>query len=104
MDNFDNIDGRPLFRLVFDADGDVDPATSAALTEGIGASGLTDLVFFSHGWNNDEAAATSLYERWFKMLAQQLDPSYTVGFVGLRWPSQLWRDEPITVAKAGAVN
>lgn len=95
MGNIDSIDGRPLFRLVFDADGDIDPATSAALTDGIRESALTDLVIFSHGWNNDEAAATSLYERWFKILAQQLDPSYTVGFVGLRWPSQLWRDEPI---------
>ena len=26
---------------------------------------LTDLVLFSHGWNNDEAAAKSLYDRWF---------------------------------------
>lgn len=95
MDNIDSIDGRPLFRLVFDADGYIDPVTSAALTEGIRASALTDLVIFSHGWNNDEAAATSLYERWFKLLSPQLDPSYTVGFVGLRWPSQLWRDEPI---------
>lgn len=95
MDNIDSIDGRPLFRLVFDADGDVDPVTSAALTEGIRASALTDLVIFSHGWNNDEATATSLYERWFKLLSPQLDPSYSVGFVGLRWPSELWRDEPI---------
>ena len=48
MDNIESIDGRPLFRLVFDADGYIDPVTSAALTEGIRASALTDLVIFSH--------------------------------------------------------
>lgn len=52
-------------------------------------------MLFSHGWNNDEAAAQSLYARWFDLLADQLDPERKVGFVGIRWPSQLWRDEPI---------
>ena len=91
----ESIKGRPLWRLVFDADGDVDEATLAELRDGIGAEGITDLVLFSHGWNNDEAAASSLYARWFGLLADQLDPDRKVGFVGIRWPSQLWRDEPI---------
>ncbi|MGW4098075.1 serine-threonine protein kinase [Mycobacterium sp. NPDC004974] len=84
-----------IWRLVFDADGDPDPDVLADLKSRIGAAGLTDLIIFSHGWNNDEAAATSLYNRWFGLLAPQLDPAHTVGFVGLRWPSELWRDEPI---------
>ncbi|MBP2451544.1 alpha/beta fold hydrolase [Mycolicibacterium lutetiense] len=84
-----------IWRLVFDAEGRPDPAVLADLKSRIGAAGLTDLIIFSHGWNNDEAAAASLYERWFGLLAPQLDPARAVGFVGLRWPSQLWRDEPI---------
>lgn len=84
-----------VWRLVFDGQGDPDPAVLADLKNRVGAAGLTDLIIFSHGWNNDEAAATSLYDRWFGLLAPQLDPDRTVGFVGLRWPSQLWRDEPI---------
>ncbi|WP_171510497.1 serine-threonine protein kinase [Mycolicibacterium fortuitum] len=84
-----------IWRLVFDAEGDPDPAVVADLKSRISTAGLTDLIIFSHGWNNDEAAAKSLYERWFGLLAPQLDPARTVGFVGLRWPSQLWRDEPI---------
>ena len=91
----ETIEGRPSWRLVFDADGGVDPATLAELDNGIGTEQVTDLVIFSHGWNNDEAAAKSLYARWFKLLAGQLDPGREVGFVGVRWPSQLWRDEPI---------
>ncbi|MGV0736500.1 serine-threonine protein kinase [Mycolicibacterium sp. (ex Dasyatis americana)] len=90
----DNVAER-IWRLVFDADGDPDPAVLADLKQRIGAAGLTDLIIFSHGWNNDEAAAASLYDRWFGLLAPQLDPARRVGFVGVRWPSQLWRDEPI---------
>ena len=50
---------------------------------------------FCHGWNNDEAAATALYGQWFDLLSAQCGPGRTIGFVGIRWPSQLWRDEPI---------
>ena len=85
----------PAWRLVFDKNGDVDQQTLADLKKGIRDNGITDLVVFSHGWNNDEAAAKSLYERWFELLAAQVDPHRKVGFVGIRWPSQLWRDEPI---------
>ena len=91
----DTVANRPLWRLVFDNDGDVDSQTMADLMDGIRDNAVSDLVMFSHGWNNDEATATSLYARWFALLAAQLDPNRKVGFVGIRWPSQLWRDEPI---------
>lgn len=91
----ETIGGCPTWRLVFDKDGDADPQTLAELRTGIGDNALSDVVLFSHGWNNDEAAASSLYDRWFGLLAPQLSPQRRVGFVGIRWPSQLWRDEPI---------
>jgi hypothetical protein len=91
----DFIAGRPLWRLIFDADGNPDPATVSALTDGVKNSALTDVVMFSHGWNNDEATASALYQRWFALLADQVDPGRKIGFVGIRWPSELWRDEPI---------
>ena len=82
-------------RLVFDKDGDIDQQTMDDLIAAIRADGITDLVVFSHGWNNDEAAAKSLYERWFGLLAAQVDAGRKIGYVGVRWPAQLWRDEPI---------
>jgi hypothetical protein len=82
-------------RLVFDKDGDVDQQTMDDLIAAVRAAGVTDLVLFSHGWNNDEAAATSLYGRWFELLAARVNPDRKIGYVGIRWPAQLWRDEPI---------
>jgi hypothetical protein len=82
-------------RLVFDEDGDRDQQTLDDLIAALKADGTTDLVLFSHGWNNDEAAATSLYARWFELLAAQVDTGRKIGYAGIRWPAQLWRDEPI---------
>src|SRR5258705_1678387 len=81
--------------LVFDKDGDIDQQTMDDLMAAIRTAAVTDLVVFSHGWNNDEAAAKSLYERWFGLLAAQVGAGRNVGYVGIRWPAQLWRDEPI---------
>ncbi|WP_067838793.1 serine-threonine protein kinase [Nocardia lijiangensis] len=91
----ETIAGRPFWRLVFDKDGDADQQLVAALTEERAALGVTDLVMFSHGWNNGQDTAIRLYQRWFDLLAAHLGAERKVGFVGILWPSQLWRDEPI---------
>jgi hypothetical protein len=91
----ESITAKTPARLVFDKDGDVDPQNMHDLIDAIRAGGVTDLVMFSHGWNNDEAAAKSLYERWFALLAAQVDADRKIGYVGIRWPAELWRDEPI---------
>ena len=61
---------HPLWRLVFDKDGDINPESMATLIDGIRSTNVTDVVMFSHGWNNDEATANSLYDRWFNLLAR----------------------------------
>ena len=68
----ETIDGKPIWGLAFDKNGDINPDEKSALIEGVESAGLTDLVLFSHGWNNDERAAKSLYERWFHLLSAQL--------------------------------
>jgi hypothetical protein len=94
------IAGLPLWELTFDADGDPDAAQRATFLTEIRSRGITDLIIFSHGWNNDRRIAHALYDRFFGILAGQLrhippDRPTTVGLAGVLWPSQLWSDEPI---------
>ncbi|WP_431969943.1 serine-threonine protein kinase [Nocardia sp. bgisy134] len=91
----DIIAGRPFWRLIFDKDGDPDQQLVATLAQERAALGITDLVMFSHGWNNGQDTAIRLYQRWFDLLSAHLGTEHKVGFVGILWPSQLWRDEPI---------
>ncbi len=81
--------------LSFDAQGDVDPDGEEQFLKQLEAADVADLVIFSHGWNNDEATAASLYQRWSALLNDQLRRGRTLGFLGIRWPSAMWRDEPI---------
>ena len=83
------------WKLTFDETGDPDQTEERELAQQLVDNQVTDLVVFSHGWNNDEATATALYARWFDLLNAQVAPDRRVGFVGIRWPSQLWRDVPI---------
>lgn len=91
----ETIDGHPFWRLEFDQDGDFNPEQKSEVVAGLESAALGDLVLFSHGWNNDEQVAKSLYDRWFRRLSAQLGAGRTVGYVGIRWPAQWWRDEPI---------
>ncbi|MBH0780257.1 serine-threonine protein kinase [Nocardia bovistercoris] len=84
---------RPFWRLAFDADGDPDRELVAALDAEITGAGITDLVMFSHGWNNGQEGALDLYRRWFTLLDDHIAPARRVGLAGVLWPSQLWRDE-----------
>jgi hypothetical protein len=83
------------WRITFDAEGHVDQIEEEQLLAQLREHAVTDVVMFSHGWNNDEAAAASLYERWSELLSAHVGAGHEVGFVGIRWPSQLWRDVPI---------
>ncbi len=91
----ETVDGHPIWPLQFDKDGNVNRAQLSELIDGVKSTGVTDLVLFSHGWNNNEQAAKSLYERWFHLLSEHVAADRKVGYVGIRWPAQLWRDEPI---------
>ncbi|TQM09126.1 serine-threonine protein kinase [Pseudonocardia kunmingensis] len=94
----DRIAGLPFGEVPFDADGDVDRDAARAAVSGLRGEGVTDVVVFAHGWNNDTAAARRLYERFFgqfpALLAGRTRPGRTVGLLGVRWPSKRWSDEP----------
>ncbi|MEW2522091.1 serine-threonine protein kinase [Actinacidiphila alni] len=85
----------PYWDLTFDAQGDPDPRQRDALLGAVGDR--TDLVLFSHGWNNDVSTATALYEGFFQhfpaLLAAAPGPRF--GYAGVHWPSMRFSDEPI---------
>ncbi len=98
----DTIAGLPFWELVFDAQGDPDAEVSASAEQIVGL-GITDLVVFSHGWNNSRSTARQLYSRFYDLLSAQLvhaTAPVKVGLVGVFWPSQRWSDEPIPDAPA----
>src|SRR6195952_2615324 len=91
------ISGLPFWQLTFDADGNADPASGDPFIADVKSKGLTDLVVFAHGWNNDQGTAMRLYQAFFSLLAGQLSgaPAGTVvGLAGVLWPSELWPDAP----------
>ncbi|GAA0472864.1 serine-threonine protein kinase [Streptomyces olivaceiscleroticus] len=87
---------KPYWELPFDADGDVAQRQRDALLAGAVRERLTDLVVFSHGWNNDKSMATRLYTRFFEPFPELLvDGRARVGYVGVLWPALRFTDEPI---------
>jgi hypothetical protein len=94
------IAGLPFWELRYDADGNPDPAREAELLQRLPEAGITDLLVFSHGWNNNPTVAFRLYQSFFTVLAGQLQhlpagSATRVGLAGVLWPSQRWSDEPI---------
>ncbi len=107
------LQGFPYWELAFDEDGHVaDPAAADAFVAEAGApNGPSDLFVFSHGWNNDRAAAVTLYTAFFGQMRQLLDhppggarPGQArVAAAGVFWPSILWPDEtPAAPSAAGS--
>ncbi|GAA0322293.1 hypothetical protein GCM10010302_71850 [Streptomyces polychromogenes] len=81
----------PYQELTFDAQGDVDPATRAAVAR----MEATDLLVFAHGWNSDRSTATRLYDAFFSPFPGLVGPGVRLGYVGVVWPSIRFSDEPI---------
>ncbi|MFI9101641.1 serine-threonine protein kinase [Streptomyces fildesensis] len=88
---------QPYWELTFDADGDVDTRQRDRLLAGVAAERVTDLVMFSHGWNNDQSMATWLYDRFFAPFPGLLGTGTRarLGYVGVLWPAMRFSDEPI---------
>ncbi|MFE6970147.1 hypothetical protein [Isoptericola sp. NPDC057653] len=83
----------PVYILQFDAAGRLtSPRSLEALVDA--AADATDVVLVSHGWNNDWAAATSRYDRFFDRLEDVVrsqgpppDRPYRPVYAGVHWPS-----------------
>lgn len=82
-----------------DEQGHVDRAAEEALAEVLAQDPPTDVVVFSHGWNNSVSMASKLYADFLgpldKLLATHGVPDRKVAYIGVFWPSMMWTDEPI---------
>ncbi|WP_419993669.1 serine-threonine protein kinase [Streptomyces boninensis] len=85
----------PYWELTFDAEGDVNASQRGRIERQAAEEGVTDLLFFSHGWNNDRSIATSLYSRFFAPFPGLAGPDVRLGYVGVLWPAMRFSDEPI---------
>ena len=69
--------------------------------------GATDLLMFSHGWNNTADGRDPLYEAFFTRVKTLMElhgrAGRTVAYLGVYWPSIRWSDEPIPDFQAGDV-
>lgn len=88
----------PTWLLRFDKHGAcTSPATRALLVDRLGSGAYSDVILFSHGWNNDFDDAAAMYARFlreFETLAAahplpRGGVDFAPVFVGVVWPS-IW--------------
>jgi len=87
------IQDLPYWELSFDTDGHV--TDDSSFLDEVAASGLTDLLVVTHGWNNTQHGARSMYGQIAGLLSAQLTAQQrpTTGVVGLFWPSMLFPED-----------
>lgn len=90
----------PCYVVPFDADGACSGPRAAAGAVA-DAAGATDVFLFSHGWNNDWAAATGRYQDFLHaysaVRAQRWEPPtrpYKPVLIGVFWPSEALLGDP----------
>jgi hypothetical protein len=103
----------PYFETEIDKDGNlVNPSQVQNILDFLTKQGSTikDLFVMSHGWNNDETDARSLYENFFTQfcgtLAQSAAPGVTAqqcAVVGILWPSKKFADASVTSGGAAGL-
>jgi hypothetical protein len=91
-----DIAGLPYWPVTFDERGAL-VAPDSRLEADLPASGVTDLLVFSHGWNNQADEAEQLYRSVFGLLPGVIDrvplrAGVSLGLVGVHWPSILFPD------------
>jgi hypothetical protein len=104
--------GFPHWELRFDEAGRlVEPEDYERLSTELPQQQLTDLFILSHGWNNNQAHARAIYERFFGQMQSILQSQRLlrvreakIGTVGILWPSMRWADEDVPFGEGGAAS
>ncbi len=84
-----NFPHSPFLWLAVEKDGTPkDPSVISKISAALDAAQATDLVFMSHGWKNDEAAAEALYrELWYNTGSLLGAKAARTVVVGVQWPA-----------------
>jgi hypothetical protein len=106
------IAGIPVFEIEFDKDGKLfDTAQVTALNDDLTSKGVTDLVLFAHGWNNDIKDARDLYTRYFTEVGTLVSSGQPAGladrtFAGAvaLWPSKKFTDKELIPGGAASLS
>jgi hypothetical protein len=105
-----DISGFPYFEIGFTKDiGVVNPQQITDLINYLSADPAkqsTDVLVFSHGWNNDIEEARDLYRRFFGSFRSVVPINDIRKFVivGILWPSKKFADSDLIPGGAAALN
>lgn len=103
----DTLAGFPYLKAEFDKHAKaLDPNLVQTVNQWISTQGSTDLLVFSHGWNNDIAEASDLYQA----LATSLDKAGAhqladrkLAILGIFWPSKKFATSDLIPGGAASV-
>ena len=91
--------GFPYAEIEFDATGKFPVAQLAGVLATLRTPGVTDVVFLSHGWNNDIKEARTWYGEYLAFLRSELESGgvggvagRTLAIVAIFWPSKKYAD------------
>lgn len=102
--------GFPYVEIEFDAKGKFGAAPLKGVLDTLRAPGLTDVVFLSHGWNNDIRDARTWYGKYLGFLRQEIDAGRVAGIAGRKpavvaifWPSKKFADAELKPGNASSI-
>jgi pimeloyl-ACP methyl ester carboxylesterase len=107
-----NFGTYPAFEMAYDTGGHlVDPSSEADLIQWLLSNDgkpTTDLIFISHGWNNDMNEARQLYAAFFASMAsvqrtENVAPQKKFAVAAIFWPSKRFADSDLIPGGAAAV-
>lgn len=102
----------PYFEVQFTKDGAIhDPQEVNSAMEGIAQNNITDLLAFSHGWNNDMDEARELYRDFFTSVKSLRDDGHAPNLnnrrfavLGILWPSKKFADQDLIASGAASLD
>ncbi|THF86819.1 hypothetical protein E7T09_12110 [Deinococcus sp. KSM4-11] len=107
-----DIAGIPFVTVQFGRLGEpLDPQEGAAAVDMVRSQNLTDVLVFSHGWNNNIPAAMDLYTRFLTNARPLLDGPLKAAFegrrlgaVGIVWPSMRYTEPELIPGGAASAD